>query len=264
MERSVLNEIMGSLDNYQSVQAYHSVFEAYYNAFVEYNTDGGNDEVIDMLKRRLFLPLNLSSNTDGVLVVGANPSFDEQNDRRENFMKTTKELYYKPEGHWKEVKELACVVPEHPGAYLDLFPIKQTSLGEFEKIFRTHSDIRAKMLQVTHERLLAIHPKVIISLFAMTSYYWGFKPDATDFCNEKNPWMGYKFKKIEAVGLDAYKIFGWTDNDKVILENDPAKRLTNEPIIIFNTKAWDKQIRQKKMVTPEKLIRLLHDLHIDL
>jgi hypothetical protein len=265
MERSMLNEIMGSLDNYPCVRDYRHVFEEYYNAFADYTPSEEDDMVLMMLKRRLFLPLNLSTNTNGILIVGANPSYtgkDDGND--ENFMKTTDELYHSEDKHWKEIADLACLPSNYQAAYLDLFPIKQSDLGDFETIFRTHNNIRARLLQVTHERMLAIQPKVIINLFAMTSYYWGFKADAPDYCNEKNPWMGYKFKKIEAEGLDAYEIIGWTDSEQSILPNNEAGRLAKGTVIVFSTKAWNKQLREEKMVDKAKLQNLLHELSIEL
>ena len=93
---------MGSLDFYPCVRDYRNVFEEYYNAFEDYKPSGENDKVLMMLKRRLFLPLNLSTNANGILIVGANPSYtgkDDGND--ENFMKTTDELYHSEDNHWK-------------------------------------------------------------------------------------------------------------------------------------------------------------------
>ena len=98
----------------------------------------------------------------------------------------------------------------------------------------------------------------------MTSYYWGFKADAPDYCNEDNPWMGYKFKKIDAEGLDAYEIVGWVGNAKSILPNDEKERLTKGTVIVFSTKAWDKQVRKEKKVDKNKLQKLLQNLNIEL
>ena len=257
----MLANIMGSLDNYPCVRDYREVFEEYYNAFAAYPSNGSDDKVMMMLKRRLFLPLNVSSNAHGVLIVGANPSYDG---RDENFMKTTEELYHSKGKHWGEVAALACLSENYQAAYLDLFPIKQTKLNEFEQVLRKHNDIRARLLQVTHKRMLVIQPKVIVNLFAMTSYYWGFKADTPDCCDEKNPWLGYKFKKLDADGLDAYEIIGWVDNDKSILPNNKNERLAKGTIIVFSTKAWDKQVREKKMVDREKLQKLLQNLNIEL
>lgn len=265
MDTSMLNEIMGNLDTYPYVRDYRHVFEEYYNAFADYTPSGENDEVLTILKRRLFLPLNLSTNANGILIVGANPSYtgnDDGND--ENFMKTTDELYHSEDKHWKEIAALACLTSNYQAAYLDLFPIKHTDLKDFEMIFRKHNNIRAKLLQVTHERMLAIQPKVIINLFAMTSYYWGFQADVPDYCNEKNPWMGYKFKKIEAEGLDAYEIIGWTDSEQSILPNNEAGRLAKGTVIVFSTKVQNKQKREEKMVDKAKLLNLLHELSLEL
>lgn len=263
MDRSMLNEIMGSLDNYPCVCDYRNVFEEYYEAFADYIPSGEEDEVLLMLKRKLFLPLNLPDNANGILIVGANPSYKDGG-HDENFMKTTDELYHSVEKHWKEISEIACLGNNYQAAYLDLFPIKQTNLGDFKKVFRAHNDIRAKLLQVTHKRMLATQPMVIINLFAMTSYYWSFKADAPDYCNEDNPWMGYKFKKIDAEGLDAYEIVGWVDNAKSILPNDETERLAKGTVIVFSTKAWDTQVRKEKMVDKNKLQKLLQNLNIEL
>ena len=261
MKTKEFDKIIGSLDNYQCVSDNRALFEAYYNAFQKYDLEqGDDDDVTKMLKRRLFLPI-LPHQTNGILIIGANPSYDGTD---ENFMKTIDELYGSGERHWKEIKTLASVIPEHPAAYLDLFPLKQTALGGFEKAFRKHEEIRAKLLQVTHERMLSIQPRIIINLYAMTAYYWGFKPDAPDYCNEKNPWMGYKFKKIETCGLDIYEITGWVDNENVILSNDENKRLRKGTIIIFSSKSWNKQVRELKMVNKSKLKQLLLDLDIKL
>ena len=62
MDRSMLNEIMGSLDNYPCVCDNRNVFEEYYEAFADYIPSGEEDKVLLMLKRKLFLPLNLSDN----------------------------------------------------------------------------------------------------------------------------------------------------------------------------------------------------------
>ena len=98
----------------------------------------------------------------------------------------------------------------------------------------------------------------------MTSYYWGFKADAPDYCNEDNPWMGYKFKKIDGEGLDAYEIVGWVDNAKSILPNDETERLAKGTVIVFSTKAWDTQVRKEKKVDKNKLQKLLQNLNIEL
>ena len=265
MEKNILYETMGSLDFYPCVRDNRNVFEEYYNAFEDYKPSGENDKVLMMLKRRLFLPLNPTNAKNGILIVGANPSYtgkDDGND--ENFMKTTDELYHSEDNHWKEIANLACLTSNYQAAYLDLFPIKQTDLRNFETIFRTHNKIRARLLQVTHKRILSIQPKVIINLFAMTSYYWGFKADASEYCNDKNPWMGYKFKKLEIGGLDAYEIIGWTDSEQSILPNNETERLEKGTIIVFSTKAWNKQMREEKMVDKTKLLNLLHELSIEL
>ena len=98
----------------------------------------------------------------------------------------------------------------------------------------------------------------------MTSYYWGSKADASEYCNDKNPWMGYKFKKLEIGGLDAYEIIGWTDSEQSILPNNETERLEKGTIIVFSTKAWNKQMREEKMVDKTKLLNLLHELSIEL
>lgn len=264
MKSTELDEIIGSLDNYQGVRDYSNIFKEYYNTFIDYTPNENNDKVIVMLKRRLFLPLNFSDNASGVLIVGANPSYTGNDDGTdENFMKTSDELYSSDDKHWKEISEIA-VNPKslYKAAYLDLFPIKQTNLGEFEKVFRPINDVRAKMLRITHKRMLAIQPKVIINLFAMTSYYWGFKADGADYCDEKNPWMGYKFKKIEAEGLDAYEIIGWTESCQSILAHDKNERLPIGTFIIFSTKVWNKQAREEKMINKEKLQVFLQEHNI--
>lgn len=120
------------------------------------------------------------------------------------------------------------------------------------------------MLQITHKRMLEIKPRVIINYFAMTSYYWGFKADKPDYSNEKNPWMGYKFKKVEADGLDAYQIIGWTDSDFSILPNNAKERLAKGTYIIFSTRSWNKEEIEKKKVNEIKLNKFLkeHDIQL--
>ena len=76
--------------------------------------------------------------------------------------------------------------------------------------------------------------------------------------------MGYKFKKIDAEGLDAYEIVGWVDNAKSILPNDEKERLAKGTVIVFSTKAWDTQVRKEKMVDKNKLQKLLQNLNIEL
>ena len=76
--------------------------------------------------------------------------------------------------------------------------------------------------------------------------------------------MGYKFKKIDSEGLDAYEIVGWVDNAKSILPNDETERLAKGTVIVFSTKAWDTQVRKEKMVDKNKLQKLLQNLNIEL
>lgn len=267
MNKTEINKIMGGLNDYPEVNENRSLFENYYEAFIGNSTRANEDKILEMLRRRLFIPSILPINKNGVLIVGANPSYSEKKgkkDENKNFMKTTEKLY-DPEGkHWGEVRKIACISNAHQAAYLDLFPIKQTSLSEFEKVFRQSGDIRARMLQITHKRMLEIKPRVIINYFAMTSYYWGFKANKPDYLDEKNPWMGYKFKKVEADGLDAYQIIGWTDSDASILTNNVKERLAKGTYIIFSTRSWNKEVREKKMVDELKLNRFLkqHDIQL--
>ena len=103
MKTKEFDKIIGSLDNYQCVSDNRALFEAYYNAFQKYDLEqGDDDDVTKMLKRRLFLPI-LPHQTNGILIVGANPSYDGTD---ENFMKTIDELYGSGERHWKEIKDI--------------------------------------------------------------------------------------------------------------------------------------------------------------
>lgn len=184
-------------------------------------------------------------------------------------MELSNKLYSKHHVYWKDVAPLAKNLykdSQYMAAYLDLFPIKQTNLGEFEKTFRKHAEIRANLLQVTHDRMVALSPKVIINQYSMTSYYWGYKPDSssTDYCNERHPWMGYKFRPLNFDGLDAYEIIGWLDIEKSYFSNDEKKRLPIGTIIVFSTKIWNKEKREQKMITDKKLKSLLEKYNIKL
>lgn len=241
------------------------LFISYYKAFEKYTPSSEDDEITKMLKRGLFLPINLPQQSNGLLIVGANPSEGEET---EDFTKLTEtELFADDHNYWKKAADLARVQETegngHKGAYLDLFPIKETHLEVFEKVFRKQTDIRAKILQTTHRLIVDLHPKVIVNLFAMTSYYWGFDADKEEYCNTAKPWMGYKFEKIQAEGLDAYKIKGWVhNNDKCILQDDDERRLKTGTVIVFNTKIWNKTERDNKMVTADKLRSLITKNHI--
>lgn len=96
MNKTEINEIMGSLNDYPEVMENRSLFENYYEAFVGNSPTTNENKVIEMLRRRLFVPSILPINKNGILIVGANPSYSEKEgkkDEKQNFMKTTKELY---------------------------------------------------------------------------------------------------------------------------------------------------------------------------
>lgn len=78
-------------------------------------------------------------------------------------------------------------------AYLDLFPIRETDQGLFEKTFRNMISLRRDLLEITQEAIEEMCPKMIVHANRGSMYYWGV--------DEHNPWMGYK---LTPVGINTY------------------------------------------------------------
>lgn len=207
-----INEILkNQANNSTETKAYYSTIEKYLRCFE--NNDVSDSKVLEFLKRGICIPINLSEDCGGILCIGANPSFKE-NFPKENFAFIFSEVN---DQHWKRIHKLIDNTPDAtskgmlPSAYLDLFPIKQTSLNEFEKVFWNDPEIKAELLKITHERIVTLRPKIIINYYQSMSYYWGTK-DTT--------WFGYTFETIGYEGLDVRKITGHKPNS-IISEHDP-------------------------------------------
>lgn len=256
------NEVIDFLGSHAQVKEHQKLFDDYFKPFKGRKHDS---LVTEMLGRGLFVTFNQLENRNGILIIGANPSFGKE-DKGINFMKTPKELYESPKGYWRKIVELATKFPEssNEAAYLDLFPIKHTKLHEFENAFKTLNDIKAKMLQVTHAEMVKMNPKVIINFFQKTAYYWGFNTRKTNYCNEELPWMGYRFEKVKSEGLNVYRIIGWSDSKESVIANDAGGRLSIGTYIIFLSQSRDVQSLEARNKRREYLLAFLKEYNITL
>lgn len=145
----------------------------------------GSSQVEDILKRGIA---NCYGNpSDGVLVVGINPSDDNIRKDSDDYSFTLKDNVFnieRPKGLWKLFLNIfnAPDLRDKVG-YLDLFPIRCTSQKEFDTRFKDELQLKVALLKVTQQEIERLRPKVIIILNKRSAAYWG--------ALSKFVWMGY-------------------------------------------------------------------------
>lgn len=173
---------------------------------------------------------------NGLVIVGANPSVGEY----ESYTECS--FYYRDckGNHWTTTHQF------EGAAYVDMFPVRQTKLREFEDYFRknqTYNDLRADLLKVTHSRIAAMKPKVILNWYAMTNYYWG-KDNSKD-------WLGYEFKTIDHIrDVEVCEITG--NNNPINI--NPEEILPNGTIVVFGKCPFPDR---KQVVKPEDIVKIM-------
>jgi hypothetical protein len=161
--------------------------------------------------------------TNGIILVGSNPSYDESK-RRENKNEFCSLAECEDHGHshywnrWKENLQFLMDTEKGKAGYVDLFPLKLTDQTEFEKI---PLELRAELLRVTQYEIEKLHPQLIIHANKKSKYYYGTIPET--------PWMGYELERIDIPSVlkekygEAYVIKGLIDTDKRINYHDVKK-----------------------------------------
>lgn len=156
-------------------------------------------ETISILERG-FCRCHIDSNQSAsLLLTGINPSFKPKD---EVWPEEIRDFNVQaPSGrYWlKKIKQFGEMWPQM--AYMDLFPIRETSQkGIFEKTFRNANRFRADLLKIAQEEIETLAPKLIVHANRASMYYWGIKPKTRfgeDPHNYLDPWMGYKVERVE-------------------------------------------------------------------
>jgi len=177
-------------------------FNRYYDIFDDSSiTDEINGDDLDklqkVLNRKLFICVN-NCNKDGILVLGANPSYDEDSDgSKDNFCFSLNELLEKSTqkkdpkekrkcSYWSHIRkilgEYAC-----KANYLDVFPLKEMDLGVFKRLLDRKVLLQKAILMETHKRIVELQPKIIIVRYKRIQHLFG-----TD---SSHPWLGYNIDK---------------------------------------------------------------------
>lgn len=146
----------------------------------------GSDQVKDILDRGIA---NCYGNpSDGILVVGINPSDDKIRNDSDDYSFTLKDNVFpivNPKGMWQLFLKIFNTQDlRNKVAYLDLFPIRCTSQREFEIKFKDEIELKVALLKVTQQEIERLRPKVILILNKHSDAYWG--------ALSKFVWMGYR------------------------------------------------------------------------
>ena len=156
-------------------------------------------DAIEILEKG-FCRCHIDSNQkSGLLLTGINPSFNPEDGVWPNEVQDFD--VQKPSGrYWlKKASQFGDMWPQM--AYMDLFPIRETSQeGGFEKSFRNANRFRADLLKIAQEEIETLAPKLIVHANRASMYYWGIKPKTRfgeDPHNYLDPWMGYKVERVE-------------------------------------------------------------------
>lgn len=172
----------------------------------------GSEQVKDILNRGVA---NCYGNpSDGILVVGINPSDDKIRRDSDDYSFTLKDNVFtieKPKGLWKLFLNIfnTQALRDKVG-YLDLFPIRCTSQREFDIRFKDEIGLKVALLKVTQQEIERLRPKVILILNKRSAAYWG--------ALSKFVWMGYKLMpSIETERIRKDTIIGMRDG-RILLD----------------------------------------------
>ena len=179
-------------------------FNRYYDIFEDSSiTDEINDDDIkdlkEILSRKLFICVN-NSNKGGILVLGANPSYDGKSN--DNFCFSLNELLEKStqkkgfgekrkSPYWTHIRNILGEEYASKANYLDVFPLKKKPLDKFKRLLDRNVLFQKAILMETHKRIVELHPKIIIVRYKRIQHLFG-----TD---SSHPWLGYNIDKERTV-----------------------------------------------------------------
>ena len=184
-------------------QNFSDFFNCYYDIFEDSSiTDEVSDDDIkkiqEILNRRLFICVN-NSNKGGILVLGANPSYDEKcDDSKDNFCFSLNELLEKStqkkglgekikSPYWTHIRNILGEEYASKANYLDVFPLKKKPLDKFKRLLDRNVLLQKAILMETHKRIVELQPKIIIVRYKRIQHLFG-----TD---SSHPWLGYNIDK---------------------------------------------------------------------
>lgn len=214
-----------------------------------------------ILKRGFFTCNNDYLHIDSpCMLSGINPSFKKGTEHEgiKTFVFAEAIENNKGNTYWgKKRKQYAHIYKEM--AYLDLFPIRESSQQVFEKVFRENIKLRKDLLEISQKAIEEMHPRMIIHANRASLYYWGFVPDA--------PWMGYEFKRVnpgaypdfpkcmtqERLNLfPFYEITGFSENSQRInQENFPHDTALQGSFFMEYVMEYRKKEDRQKMYSAE-------------
>ncbi|MCC8117734.1 MAG: hypothetical protein LIP09_03175 [Bacteroidales bacterium] len=172
----------------------------------------GSNQVKDILNRGIANCYGNPSN--GVLVVGINPSDDKIRRDSDDYSFTLKDNVFtieKPKGLWKLfLKIFNTQALRDKVGYLDLFPIRCTSQKEFDIRFKNEIQLKVALLKVTQQEIERLKPKVILILNNGSEAYWGVLP--------KFVWMGYQFTSYIEFGRIRLDIITGMREERILPE----------------------------------------------
>lgn len=227
-------------------------------------------DAIEILERgfcRCYIDSNQKS---GLLLTGINPSFNPEDRVWPNEVHDFD--VQKPSGrYWlKKKKQFGDMWPQM--AYMDLFPIRETSQeGRFEKTFRNANRFRADLLKIAQDEIERLAPKLVVHANRASMYYWGIKPKTRfgeDPHNYKDPWMGYKVERVEMSDdmpqcmkehgrlerFPLYKVVGFIDSENrikypketrlnYIMEYVMEYREEKDRVTLYEPEDWEKILK---------------------
>lgn len=153
---------------------------------------------------------NACYTTNGVLIMGINPSFNGNKEEKDNSFFNTYNTNHS--AYWSTKKNMVEGLDNSEVAYLDLFPIRMTRQTDFMSDKIIPISLKVALLEVTISEIERFAPKLIINPNMGSRVYWGIKTET--------PWMGYDMEAIEnPIGKQThlYRIKGVLDSESVIL-----------------------------------------------
>lgn len=159
-----------------------------------------DDSFRDMVTRGLVLSTNRTKQPL-LLLSGINPSFDERSNDRQDIPfefaiaeDRGRSKYWSKKHNQFGGKESELV--QKNMAYLDLFPLKETSQLKFERVLQPYNDFRMALLKETQKEIERLNPKLIVHANKGSLYYWGLNP-ITYTKDNVNTWLNYDFVEID-------------------------------------------------------------------
>lgn len=161
----------------------------------------GNESVKNLLTRGLVVYTNEKVKHPLLLLSGINPSFNEQENNRQDIMlkKFSEAKDHGCSKYWSKKHDQfggkGSELVQNNMAYLDLFPLKETDQNKFERILRKHTDLRMLLLLETQKEIERLNPKLIVHANKSSLYYWGLNP-YTYKKDDVNKWLNYNFEEM--------------------------------------------------------------------